>query len=425
MAEEEVIVAPATSPVPSDGKRKFEDLHSEPTEQNPLESSTDGGETDAAVADEGENKRPRLDDDNQNDIANTNGHQEVQENAATLENASLEAVQDVSKDNTEENAKEQTSSEIAEVADAKEVPVEDSKEVPVEDSKEVPVEDSKVVPIEVSKDVPVEDSKEIPVEDSEQEKEKEPSKETEQPSKESNEEDASGDKLPDSSSIDPVSQNEEVPDNKQNASSGQKQPISGSDTTTRRIEVPSNKVGVLIGKSGDTIRYLQYNSGAKIQITRDAEADPHSSTRPVELIGTVESIEKAEKLMNAVIAEADAGGSPALVARGLSPAQAIVGSDQVQIQVPNEKVGLIIGKGGETIKSLQTKTGARIQLIPQHLPEGDDSKERTVQVTGDKRQIEIAQEMIKEVLSQIWPLPFPRGQHCFLDVIDSIFTFML
>lgn len=68
MAEEEVIVAPATSPVPSDGKRKFEDLHSEPTEQNPLESSTDGGETDAAVADEGENKRPRLDDDNQNDL---------------------------------------------------------------------------------------------------------------------------------------------------------------------------------------------------------------------------------------------------------------------------------------------------------------------------------------------------------------------
>jgi len=38
------------------------------------------------------------------------------------------------------------------------------------------------------------------------------------------------------------------------------------------------------------------------------------------------------------IPQADAGGSPALVARGLSPAQAIVGSDQIQIQVPNEKV---------------------------------------------------------------------------------------
>ncbi|CAI8589389.1 unnamed protein product [Vicia faba] len=440
MAEEEVIVAPATSSVPSDGKRKFEDLHSEPTEQKPLESNTDGAETDAAVADEGENKRPRLDDDNQNDLANTNGHQE---NAATLENAPSETVQDDSKEVPVEDAKEVPVEDAKEVPmdDAKEVPVEDAKEVPMDDAKEIPmddakevsvedakevsVEDAKEVPMDDAKEVPVEDSKEIPVEDSEQEKEKEPSKETEQPSKESNEEDAAGDKLPISSSIDPALQNEEVPDNKQNSSSGQKQPISVSDSTTRRIEVPSNKVGVLIGKSGDTIRYLQYNSGAKIQITRDAEADPHSSTRPVELIGTVESIDKAEKLMSAVIAEADAGGSPALVARGLSPAQAIVGSDQVQIQVPNEKVGLIIGKGGETIKNLQTKTGARIQLIPQHLPEGDDSKERTVQVTGDKRQIEIAQEMIKEVLTQIWPLPFPWGQHCFLDVIDSIFTFML
>ncbi|KAG5079036.1 hypothetical protein JHK86_003101 [Glycine max] len=65
------------------------------------------------------------------------------------------------------------------------------------------------------------------------------------------------------------------------------------------------------------------------------------------------------------------------------------------------QVGLITGRGGETIKSLQTKSGARIQLIPQHLPEGDDSKERTVQVTGDKRQIQIAQELIKEVMNQV------------------------
>lgn len=42
-----------------------------------------------------------------------------------------------------------------------------------------------------------------------------------------------------------------------------------------------------------------------------------------------------------------------------------------------------------------------IQLIPQHLAEGDDSKERTVQVTGDKRQVDIAREMIKEVMSQV------------------------
>lgn len=63
------------------------------------------------------------------------------------------------------------------------------------------------------------------------------------------------------------------------------------------------QVGVLIGKSGDTIRYLQYNSGAKIQIMRDADTDPHAATRPVELIGTLENINKAEKLIKDVIAE--------------------------------------------------------------------------------------------------------------------------
>lgn len=63
------------------------------------------------------------------------------------------------------------------------------------------------------------------------------------------------------------------------------------------------QVGVLIGKAGETIRYLQFNSGAKIQITRDAEADPNSTTRSVELIGAFESINKAEKLIKDVIAE--------------------------------------------------------------------------------------------------------------------------
>lgn len=47
-----------------------------------------------------------------------------------------------------------------------------------------------------------------------------------------------------------------------------------------------------------------------------------------------------------------------------------------------------------------------MQLIPQHLPEGDSSKERTVRVTGDKKQIEVAKEMIKEVISQVLIIVF-------------------
>ncbi|ONK56686.1 uncharacterized protein A4U43_C10F11660, partial [Asparagus officinalis] len=176
-------------------------------------------------------------------------------------------------------------------------------------------------------------------------------------------------------------------------------PFAGQQETSRKIEVPNNKVGVLIGKSGETIRLLQSNSGARIQITRDAEANPNLSTRPVELTGTLENIIKAEQLIKDVIAEADAGGSPALVARGFGATQS--GSEVHEMQVPNEKVGVIIGKGGETIKALQTKSQARIQLIPQHLPEGDSSKERIVRITGNKKQIEAAKIMIRDVMAQM------------------------
>jgi far upstream element-binding protein len=144
------------------------------------------------------------------------------------------------------------------------------------------------------------------------------------------------------------------------------------------------------------VRYLQVNSGAKIQIRRDAEADPSSALRPVEIIGTVSCIEKAEKLINAVIAEVEAGGVPALAARGVP--------EQMEIKVPSDKVGVIIGRGGETIKNMQTKSRARIQLIPQN--EGDASKERTVRISGDKRQIDIATALIKDVMYQVCLLMF-------------------
>ncbi|KAL5659817.1 hypothetical protein ACJX0J_026942, partial [Zea mays] len=167
---------------------------------------------------------------------------------------------------------------------------------------------------------------------------------------------------------------------------------------SRKIEVPNSKVGVVIGKAGETIRNLQISSGAKIQITKDIEADSNALTRPVELVGTPGSVDKAEQLIKSVIAEAEAGGSPALIARGFGSGQP--GSEQFEMTVPDNKVGLIIGKGGETIKGMQTKSGARIQLIPQHPPEGVTLTERIVRVTGNKKQIEAAKDLIKQAMNQ-------------------------
>ncbi|XP_010527131.1 PREDICTED: far upstream element-binding protein 1 [Tarenaya hassleriana] len=165
--------------------------------------------------------------------------------------------------------------------------------------------------------------------------------------------------------------------------------------TTKKIEIPNMRVGVIIGKGGETIKYLQLQSGAKIQVTRDMDADPNAPSRMVELTGTSDQISKAEQLINDVLQEAEAGGSGGVSRRMSGQA----GSEQFVMTVPNNKVGLVIGKGGETIKSMQAKTGARIQVIPLHLPPGDTSAERTIQIDGTSDQIEHAKHLVNEVIS--------------------------
>ncbi|GFY95244.1 KH domain-containing protein [Actinidia rufa] len=373
------------APSPSDHKRKHEHLESEGTEPPPstVDSSVDanananasdsvkrdedededvkGGDTD-----ESEAKRPRLEDKPDGLVAE-NGFQEKV----------VEAVEE-----SDEQPSAENNTESEDVQEDVQQPAEEVQEMV--DNEQPSTADQQTEDIQPPFD--------------------------ENPQVESAQQQPSGEELQEPSAE--ASQEGDV-------SSGEQQLASENQPMSRKMEVPNNKVGVLIGKSGDTIRFLQINSGAKIQITRDADADPYSATRHVELVGSLENITKAEKLIKDVIAEADAGGSPSLVARGFSTVQAAGAVEQITIQVPNEKVGLIIGKGGETIKNLQTRSGARIQLIPQHLPEGDQSKERTVRVSGDKKQIETAREMIKEVMNQIWLLPSSWGQHFLLGVAIS------
>ncbi|XP_059657083.1 uncharacterized protein LOC132303716 [Cornus florida] len=174
-------------------------------------------------------------------------------------------------------------------------------------------------------------------------------------------------------------------------------PVSYGFQTSKKIDIPNGRVGVIIGKSGETIKYLQLQSGAKIQVTRDMDADPNSLTRMVELTGTQEQIDKAEQFINDVLAEAEAGGS-GIVSRRVTGQQA--GSEQFVMFVPNNKVGLVIGKGGETIKNMQASSGARIQVIPLHLAPGDTSTERKVQIDGTSEQVETAKQLVNEVISQ-------------------------
>ncbi|KAL1204388.1 Protein BTR1 [Cardamine amara subsp. amara] len=169
--------------------------------------------------------------------------------------------------------------------------------------------------------------------------------------------------------------------------------------TTKKIDIPNMRVGVIIGKGGETIKYLQVQSGAKIQVTRDMDADPNAATRTVDLTGTPDQISKAEQLISDVLQEAEAGGSAGSGGGGSRRMGGQPGADQYVMKIPNNKVGLVIGKGGETIKSMQAQTLARIQVIPLHLPPGDPTPERTLQIDGTTDQIEHAKRLVDDIIS--------------------------
>merc|ERR1719384_1206802 len=73
------------------------------------------------------------------------------------------------------------------------------------------------------------------------------------------------------------------------------------------------------------------------------------------------------------------------------------GGGMFEMMVPGHKVGLIIGKGGETIKQLQERSGAKIIII-QDSPEA--AQEKPLRITGDPSGVETAKELVTEILNQ-------------------------
>jgi far upstream element-binding protein len=64
--------------------------------------------------------------------------------------------------------------------------------------------------------------------------------------------------------------------------------------------------------------------------------------------------------------------------------------------IPNECVGLIIGKGGETIRTLQQKSGCKVQVAKKEIPNTDL---RNVFVEGPPEKLEAARLLIQKIVS--------------------------
>ena len=144
-------------------------------------------------------------------------------------------------------------------------------------------------------------------------------------------------------------------------------------------------VGRIIGKGGEMIRDLQARSGCHIDVNQNV---PEDAPRIISYRGrTHEDIDFAKQLV-AKLCTSDISSSPD------KHAELPLGKATLkQIQIPKAVIGRIIGRGGEMIRELQSKSHARIQVDHS----GDaamDTNHRQVTITGTHDSVLNAEQMI-------------------------------
>ncbi|XP_076474784.1 far upstream element-binding protein 2-like [Bombus vancouverensis nearcticus] len=185
----------------------------------------------------------------------------------------------------------------------------------------------------------------------------------------------------------------------------------GSGTTYGvEVLVPRAAVGVVIGKGGDMIKKIQAETGARVQFQQRREDGP--GDRKCIVSGKHQAVEQVrqriQELIDSVMRRDD--GRSNIGARsgprgngfgnnrnpneysGWDRRQGGPMQDKIETMftVPSSKCGIIIGKGGETIKQINQQTGAHCELDRRNQ---SNENEKIFIIRGNPEQVEHAKRI--------------------------------
>ncbi|KAF9087209.1 hypothetical protein BGX23_008299 [Mortierella sp. AD031] len=186
-------------------------------------------------------------------------------------------------------------------------------------------------------------------------------------------------------------------------------PMRNEHSIQEEMGVPGNLVGLIIGRGGENLKRIERETGCKVQFSQDA--NPNDRERFVNIIGQPAGIAEARRQIQDIINSSQSGERPGGYGSGGYGGGGNYGmggggdygrgGSSATIQIPSAKVGLVIGRRGETIRDLQDRSGARIAVTP--TPQDQGSPSRTVTITGDDNAIERAKSFIEEIVSDMAP----------------------
>eukprot|EP00605_Chrysophyceae_sp_TOSAG23-4_P000795 GSChrysophyteH1.ASY1.ANO1.884.1 assembled CDS len=138
------------------------------------------------------------------------------------------------------------------------------------------------------------------------------------------------------------------------------------------LMVPNRVTGGLIGRGGDNLALLQRETGAKLQIQSQKEMAPGSDNRKVTITGSEANVSVLKEKIESYVREKT------------NNAAVIAQQDKKFVetmQVPDNRVGTIIGKGGSKMREIMETTRTVIKIPTMHDP--DNSEVRTISISAD------------------------------------------
>lgn len=151
--------------------------------------------------------------------------------------------------------------------------------------------------------------------------------------------------------------------------------------TQAEVQVPCDSVGIVIGRHGSNIRLIQERTNTKINFS-DEEVDGH---RICTIRGSEDNVSLAQKLVIKAVTD-----------------QPVIETEEMF--VPMSAVGCIIGRNGESIRSMTRSSGAKVTVERdgeqlQSLPCPDDM--RRIILKGSKEQIEGAKSLLLQKVAEV------------------------
>jgi len=155
--------------------------------------------------------------------------------------------------------------------------------------------------------------------------------------------------------------------------------VGGANPMARAIRVDQKYVGFIIGPSGSNLQHIKDTCGVvNVQIDQSTKEQGFSM---VQIYGAGEGAERAARMIEAKLAEIDPTTKPQ-------------GAHEMNLE--QAFVGFVLGKGGETLKTIKNRSGASIAIDQSTKEQGYS----TIRIMGEDAQKRIAIEMLEAKIAE-------------------------